>query len=142
MSFQPPPIDRPRGWWSRNWKWAVPIFGCGGIIVLGALFVGGIAALLFGAMKTSDVYKEAVAEARGDARVIETLGTPIEEGWFVRGNISVENDSGKADLIIPLKGPKGKGDVYAKATKERRKWQFESLVFTPDDNGPEVDLLR
>ena len=85
----PPP--RPN-WWSRNWKWFVPA-GCLTVVVLFAAFVGGIVMLVFGSMKQADVYKEALARAQSDPAVAQKLGSPIEPGMFLSGNINVNGPS-------------------------------------------------
>src|SRR5947209_11013610 len=72
----PAPIPPRRNWWQRNWKWFVPL-GC--LTSLGAvvIFVLCIVAVVFGAMKSSEPYKYAMAHAQADARVQSALGSPI-----------------------------------------------------------------
>ena len=48
--------QRP-GWWSRNWKWFVPL-GCLSMIGLVVVFVAAIVVIVFGALKSTDVYKD------------------------------------------------------------------------------------
>jgi len=122
----PQPQQPPRGWWSRNWKWFVPV-GCVGIILLGLLGIAGIAAIIFGAMKQSDVYREALARAQDHPQVQATLGTPIEAGWWMAGQINIQNDTGSANITIPISGPKGKGTIHAVATKEGGRWAYSRL---------------
>lgn len=99
------PAPQP-GWWSRNWKWFVPT-GCLTLILLFRLFIAGIFALVMDSMKSSDAYKQAVAKARANPAVVEKLGTPIVEGYFVTGSFNVHNDTGDADFEIPISGPQG-----------------------------------
>jgi Cytochrome oxidase complex assembly protein 1 len=40
--------------------------------------------------------------------VIEALGSPIKEGFFVSGNTNVNGASGEANLSIPISGPREK----------------------------------
>jgi hypothetical protein len=127
-------------WWGRNWKWFVPL-GCLTIIVLFVAFIGFVVAVVFGAIKSTEVYKGAVSIAMHDPRVEAALGTPVEEGWLVSGNVNVENDTGQARLSIPLKGPRGGGNVELKATKEGGKWSYQKLLFRPDSGDP-IDLLQ
>ena len=115
-----------KNWWDRNWKWVVPVGCLTGI----AAFVGFIALIMmigFGAMKASDVYREALAIAKADPAVVEALGTPIKAGFFTSGNINVNGPSGNADLSIPISGPKGKGTIYVEATKSAGEWLFSRL---------------
>ena len=129
-----------RNWWERNWKWFVPT-GCLTLILLFVLFVGALVSLAMGAMKSSDIYRQAVAKARANPTVVEKLGTPIAEGYFVSGNINVQNDSGNADLQIPISGPKGKAVIHAVATKSAGKWEYSRLTVSIEGQ-PAVDLLE
>jgi Cytochrome oxidase complex assembly protein 1 len=90
---QPPPPSKPRSnWWTRNWKWFVPT-GCLTILVLFLVFVGSIVVIVFGAIKSTDPYRDAFARARMHPVVIEALGSPIKEGFFVSGNTNVQRRS-------------------------------------------------
>ncbi|MDQ6810149.1 MAG: cytochrome c oxidase assembly factor 1 family protein, partial [Verrucomicrobiota bacterium] len=81
----PPPSAPQPGWWSRNWKWFVPT-GCLTFVLLGAAFVAVIVVLVFGALKSTDVYKTAVARAKANQEVRTALGDPIVEGMFLSGS--------------------------------------------------------
>ena len=133
--------NQPRpNWWSRNWKWFVPVLCVAGIL----LVVGSIAlfvTLLFGTMKSSGAYKQALVAVRADPTVTQALGAPINGGFIVSGGVSVRGSSGVADLSIPVSGPKGKGTVYAKATKSMGGWQFTELVVEIKRTGERIDLL-
>jgi hypothetical protein len=133
---QPPPA----GWWSRNWKWFVPTGCCLTPLVLGGAFAAFIVLVVFGAMKQSDAYKMAVARAKADPRIVAALGTPISEGWFLSGKTNVNGGSGDADLTIPISGPKGKGTIYAVATKSAGEWTYAKLVVKVDATGETIDL--
>lgn len=132
------PAPQP-GWWSRNWKWFVPV-GCLTLILLFCLFLALIFGVVMTSMKSSDAYKQAVATARANPVVVEKLGTPIKEGFFVTGNINVQNNSGDADLTIPISGPKGKAVIHAVARKSVGKWEYSRLTVAIEGQ-PELDLL-
>ena len=144
MHPMPPPgggAPAPRaGWWSRNWKWFVPV-GCLGMLVVLVVFVGSILLIVFGALKSSDAYKTAVARAKANPQVIEALGTPIEEGMFLSGKTNVDGSSGEADLTIPISGPKGKAKIYAVATKRAGRWTYSTLEAEIDGRDERIDLL-
>jgi hypothetical protein len=130
---------QPTHWWGRNWKWFVPT-GCLAMLLLVAAFVAFIIAIVFGAMKSSDVYKTALARAKTDPRVIAALGSPIEAGFFVSGKTNVSGSSGNADLTIPISGPKGKGTIYFVASKFAGEWTFSKLVVDLEKTGQRIDL--
>lgn len=133
------PASRP-SWWQRNWKWFVPA-GCLTMLILLAAFVGSIVLIVFGALKSSDAYKTAVARAKANPQVIEALGTPIEEGRFLSGKTNVDGSSGDADLTIPISGPKGKAKIYAVATKTAGRWKYSTLEVEVTGRGDRIELL-
>lgn len=128
MSMPPSiPGHRPPGWWARNWKWAVPV----GLVFSGVLFCGGILALfagVFGLMKQSDIYKIAFAKIRRDPDVIAALGTPIDAGWMISGNVRIDNDTGDARLDFPISGPKGEANAHVDAHRSAGRWEFRLLA--------------
>jgi Cytochrome oxidase complex assembly protein 1 len=134
----PPPTPRP-GWWSRNWKWFVPT-GCLTFIALGVLFVVCVIFLVFGVLKSSDVYRRALERAKSDDRVIAALGTPIREGMFTSGKINATGPAGDANIAIPISGPKGKGTIYVVGTKSAAEWTFSKLTVQVD-GGETIDLV-
>lgn len=135
----PPPPSTP-SWWNRNWKWFVPV-GCLTLVAIFAGFIALIAFAVMGSIKSSDAYKVALEKAQQNPIVQQKLGTPIQGGSFVAGSINVEGTSGKADLTIPISGPKGKGAIYVDATKFAGEWKFNRLEVGFDGDAQRVDLL-
>ena len=127
-------------WWSRNWKWFVPA-GCLSMIVLFAAFIGSILLVATSAMKSSDVYKDAVAKAQANPEVVEALGTPMTTGFFTSGSINVSGPSGDAKLSIPLSGPKGKATIQVEAKKSAGEWTYSKLVVEVENPQKQIDLL-
>jgi hypothetical protein len=105
-------------------------------------FICAIVFIVFGAMKSTDVYKTALARARSNAAVAQALGTPIKEGWFMTGKTNVEGTSGEADIGIPISGPKGKGTVYAVATKTAGRWNYQTLEVEVNGRPERINLLQ
>jgi hypothetical protein len=144
---KPPPLPRALSpektatWWQRNWKWFVPV-GCLGLLAIFTGFVALILTFIFGMMKSSDVYKGALATAKADPAIEMALGTPIEEGLFVMGNINISGSSGKADLAIPIFGPYDEGTIYAVAEKSKGRWTFSTLLVEIKTSGESIDLLK
>ena len=133
------PAPPQGGWWSRNWKWFVPV-GCITIVALFLLGIAAIVMIVFGAMKQSDVYREALERAKASPEVQAALGTPIEEGWWMSGQININNDTGDANINIPISGPKGKGTIHAIATKSGGKWTYSRLDVEVS-GGQTINLL-
>ena len=136
------PLSRPQesNWFGRNWKWAVPV-GCLGILIAGCVFVVLLVSVVFGFIKSSDAYTEAVSRAQASPAVAEALGTPIEPGFFVTGNINVSGSSGQADLAIPISGPKGSATLYAQATKSAGQWSYSLLQVSVSATDEQINLL-
>jgi hypothetical protein len=112
------------------------------VLLLIALFVGAIVAAVFGAMKSSDPYRFAMQTASHDRRVTAKLGSPVHAAWLISGNISVNNDSGRADLSIPVQGPIHKGSIHVVATKSEGEWTYQQLTLKAEDSSERVDLLK
>ncbi len=123
------------GWWKRNWK-----IGCLGILVAVPLLFFSIIAIVFGALKSSDAYKTALATAQADPRVVSALGSPMEAGWLISGSTHVAGTAGDASLTVPISGPNGKGTLYFVASKFAGKWTFSKMMVRVEKTGEEIDL--
>jgi hypothetical protein len=135
------PLTPRPNWWKRNWNWFVPV-GCFGMLVLFVSFVASVALIVFSAMKSTDVYKEALARAKANPAVIEGLGSPITEGFLVSGNTNVNGASGEANLSIPISGPNGKGTIYLAANKSLGRWNYSGLIVEITKTHQRIDLLQ
>src|SRR5262249_1081022 len=129
-----------QGWFSRNWKWFVPV-GCLSMVAIFAAFVGAIIFFIFGTIKSSDVYQQAVTKAKSNGAVIRELGEPIKPGWLVSGSIKIDNGSGDANFSIPVSGPKKSGTIYAIASKQAGKWNFSTLEVEVEGQEKRISLL-
>ncbi len=130
-----------KNWWGRNWKWFVPV-GILGAITLFVVFIALILSLVYGMIKSSDVYKDAVVKAKTNISVQQAIGTPIEEGFFTTGSIRLNNSSGHANLSIPIHGPLGEATVYAIATKSAGKWTYSTLVVEIERSKKRIKLIQ
>lgn len=123
----------------RVWPWIAA--GCSLLLVAFAAFIGFVLFAASTMMRSSDPYRAALQRAQNDRRVTEALGAPVTAGMFASGSVSTENDSGTADLRIPIRGPKGKAKLYVNATRLRGRWSYTSMIVTPEQ-GAEIDLLN
>lgn len=126
-----------RGWWSRNWKWVVPV-GCLGMLAtcgcLGAILVGGV----FGAIKNTGAYTEGLALALSDSEVQATLGTQISAG-FPQGSVNSSNGRTTAELSISLDGDKADGVLRVEGTESGGSWNYSVLQVEVPGRQP-IDL--
>jgi hypothetical protein len=132
-----PPAPPPQK--SGCLKWVA--IGCSIILVLGCAALIALFVFVFSVIKRSDVYREALSRSTSDPRVIEVLGTPIEQGWWVTGNVNLQNNTGNANIDFPISGPKGKAQVHAVATRENDAWTYSAITVKPDV-GAEIDVLH
>ena len=116
--------------------------GCFSVALLFLLFVGSILVIVFSAMKSTDVYKEALSRAKADPAVMEALGSPIKDGFLVSGNTNVNGASGETNLAIPISGPKGKGTIYVSANKSLGQWIYSGLVVEVGETHKRINLLQ
>ncbi|MCX7935587.1 MAG: cytochrome c oxidase assembly factor 1 family protein [Planctomycetota bacterium] len=134
----PPPAVSNPSWFRQHW---LACLGCG-CFTLASLGVAGVAAIIFlafAAMKQTDVYRESLRLVANSPQAAAALGTPISDGWWVSGNVNVQNGSGEADLRYPVSGPKGEGVVAVEASRRNGVWHLRSL--TLEHAGQRIDLL-
>ncbi|HUF14219.1 MAG TPA: cytochrome c oxidase assembly factor Coa1 family protein [Longimicrobiales bacterium] len=127
--------DTP-GWWSRNWKLAVPL-GCLTLVLLG---VGLLAAIMM-FIKSAGPFEEALELASANCAVEQALGSPLTAGWIVSGSVNVSGPSGNAAVSFPVEGSRGSGRLHAVAYKQVGRWEFERLQLEVEDGAQHIDVL-
>ena len=132
---------RAASWWHRHRILVIIVSVIVAVLSLCG-FVMLVLSLTIGLMRRSGAYQQAVAAARADATVVETLGTPIEEGFFIAGEIHVTRHGGYANLSIPIAGPNGDATIYVEAEKSGDDWSFRSLEVVVRDTGQWIHLAK
>jgi hypothetical protein len=135
----PVPSAAAPSWFGRNWKWVVPV-GCFSVIAAFVAFLAGIFLVVFGFLRSSDVYQYALARASSNDAVVEALGEPVEPGWYLTGSIEVQGASGQADVSIPIAGPRGKGTIFVSARKTAGRWDYQVLEVEIEGREERIDL--
>lgn len=133
--------SQPTGWFNRNWKWVVSVASVLMLAIFGG-FIYAVFMFVFHMMHSSGSYQQAMARARQDPAVTAALGTPIEEGFMMTGKISENDQTGSADLTIPLSGPKGKAVLHLRASKSTGVWTYSDLQVKLDTTNQRIDLLN
>lgn len=136
-TVSPPPALPQPSWFTRHWRWFVPV-----LAMAAGLFFYGFFSLVSSVMKNSEVHQLALARVQASPAVAAALGTPITEGFLVKGNIHVSGPSGQAQLEIPIQGPKDSATIYVAAEKSKGEWHFEYLVVQPAHSKTRLDLLE
>jgi len=133
-------VKTEKNWLERNWKWLVPV-SVFTLVALLAAVIFVFALFIISMVKSSDAYGLAMQTARANATLVAAFGSPIEEGFFATGNISVSGTSGKADISVPISGPKASGTLYFKAKKSTGKWMISQLVVEVDGTDNRINLI-
>ncbi len=128
-------------WFGRNIKWFLPAIGVGTIFSCLAC-IGAFIFLIFGTMKSSEPYQDALAMLRSNSAAEQALGTPIHDGWYVTGSIGESGSSGHAELSFPVSGPKGSGTVNLIARRYGGRWTLTRLELIVNGSGRKINLLE
>ncbi|WP_421725566.1 cytochrome c oxidase assembly factor Coa1 family protein [Bauldia sp.] len=120
----------------RNWARAGVIVLVGLALFIPAAFFG-----MLTLMTNTDAYRQSMEIMRTDQRVIAVMGEPIEAGWFVTGNVSLNNDDGTSELSIPVSGPKASGRLISRATKTDGVWTVNQLALLIDGQSEPIVLI-
>ncbi len=120
--------------------------GCATLLMLFILFIAVIVGVIFlGAsslITSSEPYQHAITQAKESDKVKEVLGEPMEEGFVTSSSFNINNDSGTAQMSIPVSGPNGSGVVDLNATMFKGKWTYHTITFTNDTDSSMIDLLN
>ncbi|WP_299766912.1 cytochrome c oxidase assembly factor 1 family protein [uncultured Dokdonia sp.] len=135
-------LIQEKSWWKRNWKWALPVGGCGGCLIIVILFIGGVFAGVTTMFTSSTPYQEGLEKVNSNEQVVELLGTPIEKDGIMQGSINFNNGDGEADFNIPIKGPKGEGRLYIVGEKRNDEWTYSEMEVRIDQNNEVINLLN
>ena len=132
------PIQSRPSWWSRNWKWVIPV-GCGIPVLVCGGFVATILFTVFGFIKSAAPYADTLATLQQSDAAIDLLGEPITAGVSVSGNLNVSGSSGDVDIAYSVSGPKASGTMYVVGTQEGGAWTYSKVELQAD--GQQIDLL-
>jgi len=140
---QQQPHTAPKSWWSRHWKWVVPV-GC----IVPMLGLGGLIALFVfrasNSLKSSEVYVQSLTAVRASMTVELHCGSSITPGVFVRGTIESTDDppSGRADITYDVRGGRGRcsGTVHAVADRIDGEWTFRTIDLIGNSIDDRIDV--
>ncbi|MBO7941890.1 hypothetical protein JTP77_039250, partial [Streptomyces sp. S9] len=113
-------------------------------LLLGALLLFGLIGLgikgVSGLMSGSEPVRHAMQLAQANPEVKAAFGEPLETGLGFQGSLTTDNDSGAADLSLPITGPKGSGRIYIKGSREADRWTYRLIEVAIDGSERRIDL--
>ncbi len=121
-------------------------FGCGGCALLVSVFIAFIAcivAVVMMAMRSTDACGMSLLAAQKSEIMKRELGEPMTLGWIIMGSVNINNGHGRANLNVPISGPKGDATIHTEGTKQQgAPWVFTEMQATIKATGQKVDLLK
>ena len=128
-----------KNWLEQHPRWKIPL-GFLILLLLIVVFGGVVMTIVTASLRSSDVYKQAMAKAAENLQVRDEIGEPMKPAWLISGQLNVSGRTGKANLSIPISGPHGKGVIRALANKSGV-WRFTYLQVHVDGQPENIDLL-
>ncbi|MCB2183775.1 MAG: cytochrome c oxidase assembly factor 1 family protein [Desulfobulbaceae bacterium] len=93
-------------------------------------------------IRSSTIYKMSVAAVHENDKVTAQLGSPVQPGLLVMGNICSRSTGKMVNLSIPLSGPLGHATAFVVARRQDKKWKFTTLQVQCREAGAHIDLLE
>ena len=106
-----------------------------------ALFVGGIAWFAFHTIANSEAADTARTFLRNNEILKQDIGEVKEFGWFVAGNINVQNSNGEATLNLKVIGERKTVNATVDLSyRSNRNWRVTGASYERD--GQTINLLE
>jgi len=131
-----------KGWFGRNWKWAVPTGGCLIILILGVVFFASIFVGVTSMMTDSQAYQDSMEAAQKNEALIELIGEPIETNGMNGGSLNYNNGVKSAELNIPIKGPNGEATIFVVGEGINDNWTYQTMEVHIEGSREIIDLLE
>jgi len=111
------------------------------LVLVVAIFVGGIAWFVFHTIGTSEAADTARTYLRNNARLKQDIGEVQDFGSFVTGQINVENGDGVATLHLKVIAEKRTVNARVDLSyRENRAWRVTGASYNRD--GQDIDLMQ
>ena len=132
-------------WQNRTWKdiehfkktqkkWA--LYG----LLLWLLGVPLLGFSVTGILK-GEAYDLSLVAIESNKEVVQLIGSPIEAGFWVSGNIGVSGSSGHASLQYSVSGPEGTAEAYVVAVKEKGKWMLREVIVNSEEQQKKIQVI-
>lgn len=120
----------------------VPVGCLSFVILFTGLIIGGLCWGFSKITSDNDVTKHAINIINQNPEVQQKLGTKIIKDGMFRGNISIANDTGEANISVPIRGTKGSGIAIIVGEKEFDKWNYEKIAVQVDETGEVIEINK
>ena len=111
------------------------------LVLIVALFVGGIVWFVFHSIGTSEAADTARTYLRSNETLRQDVGEVKDFGSFVTGNINVQNGDGVATLHLKVIGEKRSVNATVDLSyRTNRAWRVTGASY--DRDGETVDLMQ
>ncbi len=117
-----PPPPKPQ----HSLRTKIAVFVTVGVVAIG-VFAGGLFYSVEKMFRSSEPYRSALARAQDSPCIVGELGSPVIEKGMISGSISESRTDGSADMEIPVRGPRGGGELDVSATEAGGTWTTTSL---------------
>jgi len=112
----------------------------GVLALIVALFVGAITFFVFRTIGNSDAAETARTFLRNNETLKQDIGEVKDFGWFVTGQINVQNASGEATLHFKVIGERKETNATVELSyRSNRNWRVTGARYERD--GQTVNLL-
>jgi hypothetical protein len=113
----------------------------GVLVLLVAIFVGGITWFAFHTIGNSEAAEAARTYLRGNKILKSDIGEVKDFGSFVTGSVNVQNADGEATLYLKVIGENRKVNARIDlAYRSNRAWRVTGATY--DRDGTTVDLMQ
>jgi hypothetical protein len=126
----------PRGWFSSNWKWFVPV-----LLLLILLVGGGIAYyLIYQRVFSHEAYQQSMSKILENKEIKESLGEPVKTR-FTNPGPSIRQDSTETNILWTLAGSSGK-EAKAHVFQRLMDGKWETIIAEVTlPSGKKVSLI-
>ncbi len=111
-----------------------------GVVLCIALFGVVLVLVLRHTFTNAAPYQMALELLRSDPQVMEVLGEPVRESWWVTGSMRSSGSVSSASLRFTISGPRGAAQVDLRASNLSGQWVIHLLRVFPD-GGPPFDVV-
>ncbi len=120
-----------KSWWSRNWKWFIPLITVLliGMITVSTSKVGESISDMTKAYADVSIYENAINIAQQNEQVKELLGElkPLDKMAIIEGSVIYSNNSKSVDMSVRIIGSKGRGKLDISADRNESEWNYKKI---------------